>query len=81
MIKDMNYRYFMFSAEHYAQIMKTETKAGNRFKPGKVLQAYNWMVFTSIVRDPEAYSKRYSDAKIVMSGDIRKIKYQEPSSY
>ena len=36
-------------------------------------------VFTSIVRDPSTYTVRYGDAKIICKGDIRKIRYSEPS--
>ena len=29
-----------------------------------------------MTNDPEAYSRRYSDARIILSGDITKIKYE-----
>ena len=35
--------------------------------------------FTMITRNPETYTQRYPDAKVVISGDIRKIRYTEPS--
>jgi hypothetical protein len=45
---------------------------------GKVMVAGNYKRYTFMTRDPETYSSRYSDAKIIMSGDIRKIRYTEP---
>lgn len=70
-------RYFMFSQEHLNQIKEVEKKSGNRnYSCGKVLVNGYFKPFTSIVRSPEEYS-RYSDAKIVFSGDIRKAKYKD----
>ena len=72
-------RYFMFSYEHYRKIIELADKNGDKNpKIGKVLVTGNYKKYTTIARDPETYSKRYSDAKIVLSGDIRKIRYTEP---
>ena len=72
-------RYFMFSTDHYNKILSIEKKSGNQYKSGMVLVAGNYKKFTSIVLDPEKYSKLYPDAKVVTCGDIRKIKYTEPN--
>ena len=73
-------RYFMFSKDHYDKIKEIEAKAGNRnYQFGKVIVNGYGKVFTSIVRDPSTYTIRYGDAKIICKGDIRKIRYTEPS--
>lgn len=73
-------RYFMFSYEHYKKIQEMSAKNGV-LNPqlGKVMVAGNYKKYTFMTRDPESYSSRYSDAKVIMSGDIRKIRYVEPS--
>lgn len=72
-------RYFMFSYEHYQKILQLADKNGVKNpKFGKVMVAGNFKKYTFMTRDPESYSQRYSDARIVMSGDIRKIRYIEP---
>ena len=75
---DINFRYFMFSKEHYDKILEIEKKAGNNYKFGEVIVNGFPKKFTTIVRDPQTYTNRYSDAKVIISGDIRKIKYNEP---
>lgn len=78
-IDNIYIRYFMFSMEHYNKTRDIEKKCGNNnYKFGQVIVSGNYKPFTVITRDPETYSRRYSDAKIVTSGDIRKIKYTEP---
>lgn len=73
-------RYFMFSRTHYDKIKDIETKAGNiGYVSGKVIVNGEKKNFTSIVRDPEFYVSLYGDAKIICMGDIRKIRYTEPS--
>lgn len=76
---DINYRYFMFSKDHYDKIIEIEKKAGNSYKFGEVLVNGYPKKFTMITRNPETYTQRYGDAKVVISGDIRKIRYSEPS--
>jgi hypothetical protein len=69
----------MFSYEHYNKIKEMAEKNGDRNPQiGKVMVAGNYKCYTFMTRDPETYSSRYSDAKIIMSGDIRKIRYTEP---
>ena len=76
---DINYRYFMFSKDHYDKTLEIEKKAGNNYKFGSVIVNGYPKKFTMITRNPETYTQRYPDAKVVISGDIRKIKYTEPS--
>lgn len=72
-------RYFMFSYEHYMKIKELADKNGNKNpKLGSVMVAGNFKKYTFMTRDPETYSSRYSDARIVLTGDIRKIRYTEP---
>ena len=70
-------RYFMFSHEHLNKIKELSIKNGNMNpKLGKVLVAGNFKKYTMLTNDPESYSKRYSDARTVVSCDIRKIVYE-----
>lgn len=71
-------RYFMFSHEHFLKMQELEKKAGNRnFQLGNVLVSGTFKKYTYMTRDPESYSKRYPDAKIVQSGDMRKLRFTE----
>ena len=70
-------RYFMFSNEHLDKIKELAEKNGDKNpKIGKVMVAGNYKKYTYMTRDPETYSQRYSDARIICSGDIRKIRYE-----
>ncbi len=74
------FRYFMFSQEHYNLTKNIEAKSGNKsYVFGKVYVGGYPKTFTSIVRNPETYTIRYGDAKVICSGDIRNIRYTEPS--
>lgn len=75
---DINQRYFMFSKDHFDKMVDIEKKAGNSYKPGTVIVNGFPKKFTMITRDPEQYTTRYGDAKVVISGDIRKIRYTDP---
>ncbi len=57
----------------------TDASGNKHYKFGTVLVNGYPKMFTSIVRDPNQYSGRYGDAKVVASGDIRKMRYTEPS--
>lgn len=72
-------RYFMFSYEHLKKIQELADKNGNKNPQlGKVMVAGNYKRYTFMTRDPESYSQRYGDARVIISGDIRKIRYAEP---
>ena len=71
-------RYFMFSREHQEQIKRTAKKNGNlNPKFGSVLVNGSFKKYTTITTKPDNYSSRYGDARVVISGDIRKIRYTE----
>ena len=77
LMSDMYTRYFMFSNEHLKKIKELEAKSGNMNpKLGKVLVAGNYKQYTHMTNNPDTYTSRYSDSKVVLSGDIRKIKYE-----
>lgn len=72
-------RYFMFSMEHLDKIKELSDKNGIKNPQlGKVMVAGNYKRYTFMTKDPESYSQRYADAKVIISGDIRKIRYTEP---
>lgn len=74
---DLYSRYFMFSNEHMQKVKDLAKKNGD-FNPifGKVLVGGQYKMYTMLTNDPESYTKRYSDARTVVSGDIRQIKYE-----
>lgn len=77
MTNNLYTRYFMFSHEHFNKIKELAEKNGDMNpKLGKVLVSGNFKKYTMLTNDPENYSKRYPDARIIASGDIRKIKYE-----
>ena len=79
MSDSMYTRYFMFSYEHSKKLEELAKKNGNMSpKLGKVMVAGNYKKYTFMTTDPERYSKLYGDARIVVSGDLRKMRYTEP---
>lgn len=75
---DMYNRYFMFSQEHMRYLKELEAKQGNKnYRPSTVLVGGSYKPYTNMVTDPKVYTDRYSDARIVASGDIRKMKFTE----
>ena len=72
-------RYFMFSASHYIKIKETEAKNGNKdYKFGTVIVNGYPKIYTKCTKNPKSYTDVYSDAKILVSGDMRKIRYSDP---
>lgn len=75
---DMYKRYFMFSREHQEQLKALAKKNGNlNPKFGKVMVGGSYKIYTQITTNPDTYSSRYGDARVIVSGDIRKIRYEE----
>jgi hypothetical protein len=75
---DLYKRYFVFSQKQYDMRMEVENKKlGQKPKFGTVVVNGSPKVFTEIVRDMN--NCKFSDAIVLTSGDIRKIKYTEPS--
>lgn len=76
---DLFTRYFLFSQSHYDKIKEIERRAGNvNYKPGTVLVGGYYRPFTSMETRPEKYTQMHGDAKTVLVGDIRKVKYTNP---
>ena len=69
----MSLKYFMFSTEQFNHIKNTEQAFGHNYTPGKVLSKGNFKRYTEILDDPK--NSRYSDAKVVASGDIEQMTY------
>lgn len=75
---DIYKRYFMFSREHQDKLKELAKKNGNiNPKFGKVMVGGSYKTYTQIVTNPDTYSSRYGDARVIVSGDIRKIRYTE----
>ena len=74
---DLYYRYFIFSQEQKNMRLKVEANLGKQIKFGTVVVNGVKKEYTDIVIDPN--KSKFSDAVIVTHGDIRKIKYTEPS--
>ena len=76
---DIYTRYFLFSQSHYEKIKEIEKKAGNpNYKPGTVMVSGYFKPFTAMETRPEKYTQIHGDTKIVLVGDIRKVKYTNP---
>ena len=76
-MSDLYYRYFLFSQEQKNMRLKVEGNLGKQIKFGTVVVNGVAKQYTDIVIDPN--KSKFSDAVIVTHGDIRKIKYTEPS--
>ena len=76
---DIYKRYFMFSRQHLEEQKKMASKI--TIDPsgvvGKVIVNGIMKQYTDIVSDPKTYN--YSDATVVIVGDMRTIKYTPPS--
>ena len=74
---DLYTRYFMFSQEHMRKT-KELARANGDMNPifGKVLVSGQFKTYTNMTNDPNAYTRRYPDARTLVSGDIRQIKYE-----
>ena len=69
-------KYFIFSVEQLRLMKETDLKIGKIFTPGKVLVNGSYSNYTEILDDPK--KSRFSDAKVVASGDLSKMKYYKP---
>ena len=78
MAADMYTRYFMFSYEHLCKLKELAEKNGDTVTLGKVMVSGQFKQFTFLTNNPEAYCKRYGDARTILAGDIRKIRYIDP---
>ena len=78
MAADMYNRIFVYSAQQAAALKQINEKNGDRYHLGTVIVNGAEKQFTSIVRDMSEV--KYSDAKKLIEGDIRHIKYKSPSA-
>lgn len=68
-----NIRYFIFSRTQLNLQKEVARKLGKNFASNKVYSNGQALEFTEIIKDPN--NSRYADAKVVASGDIKKMKY------
>lgn len=73
---DIYFRCFVFSREEYEQKMNIDRKLGKVTKLGQVLVNGIPKPYTSILTSMSR--ARFADSVEVISGDIRKIKYEPP---
>lgn len=66
-------KYFMYSKTQQDIKKEVTRRIGKNFVPSKVFINGQVFEFTEIVKDPN--KTRFSDSKVVASGDINKIKY------
>lgn len=75
---DLYTRHFIFSREQMELKKKIEQKTKTKVEFGKVMVNGAQKVFTDIVKDKK--DCKFSDAIVLISGDIRTIKYTEPNN-
>lgn len=68
-----NVKYFMYSSTQFKKRKEIEAKIGRKYIPGVVIVNGTPRQYTEIVSSPS--NSRYSDALILISGDINTIKY------
>jgi hypothetical protein len=77
MATDIYLRYFMYSREQLELKKTVASKRGKTYVPGTVIVNGSAKQFTEMVTDP--VNVNFSDAMLVTSGDMRKIKYTDPA--
>ena len=68
-------RYFMYSTEQMKLKRTIEKRLGRDLVLGTVIVKGEQKQYTEIVTDPK--NVKYSDAEIVVYGDIRELKYTD----
>lgn len=74
-MSDLYNRYFIFSQQQMNLRIDIESKLGVKPKFGTVIVNGSPKIFTDILVDMS--TSRFGDSKILITGDIRKIKYTE----
>lgn len=70
-------RYWVYSAEEANKLLRVmKTSSSSKSKLGTVIKNGSPRQYTSIVTDPSMI--KYSDSVIVMTGDIRTVKFTLP---
>ena len=71
------YKFFLYSNQQMKERKDVEKRIGKTYIPGTVLVNGTWKEYTEI--SPTSNSS-YSDAKLIIEGDISNIKYKKSSS-
>ena len=74
---DMYHRIFIYSAQQAEALKQIHEKNGDKFHLGSVVVNGSEKKYTAIIRDMS--ESQYSDARKLIEGDIRHIKYTGPS--
>ena len=77
MASDLYHRIFVYSAQQAKALKEIHEVNGNRYHLGTVIINGAERKYTSIVRDISEV--QYSDARTLIEGDIRHIRYTSPS--
>ena len=70
-------RYFLYSREQMKIKKAVEERLGKTFKLGTVIVKGIAKEYTEITTDP--VNIKFSDAEVIVYGDIRELKYTKPS--
>jgi len=73
---DMYHRIFVYSAEQKKEKDSIASNMGQKYIPGSLIVKGQKKLFTDIVLDISKF--RYSDARVVAEGDIRRIPHTAP---
>lgn len=73
---DLYKRIFVYSAEQKKEKDEIASKMGQTYMPGKIIVKGQKRLFTDIVLSLDKF--RYSDAKVVVEGDIRRLPHTAP---
>ena len=77
MVSDIYKRYFIFSREQQKKRIEIETKLGKSTVFGTVIVNGSSKIYTDIVLNMD--DCRHADSILVIMGDVRKLKYTDPS--
>ena len=69
-------KYFLYSSEQLKLRKQVESRMGKKFKAGVVIVKGVRKLFTELSSEP---TSRFSDAKVVASGDPITMKYTMPT--
>lgn len=70
---NMYTRTFVFSKTQHDEILELERKHNNKIKFGQVIVNGISHIYTEMI--PPGRQSRFSDARVLIKGDIRKLKF------
>lgn len=76
-MSDNNIRFFVFSQQQMDLKKSIEKNMGRNAKFGTVVVNGSHRIYTDILTDVSKSS--FADARVLISGDIRRIKYNAPA--